>query len=90
MDTTTSQEEVPPLSKVTIVDFMCEPRVALKTKHGMIVQWREGVYRQGWHGKWESDCHLIFPEIANFFGTEAGNTLAALGNIHEGDIHILR
>ncbi len=25
-----------------------------------------------------------------FFVTEAGNALAALGNIHEGDIHILK
>ena len=25
-----------------------------------------------------------------FFFTEAGNALAALGNIHEGDSHILR
>ena len=32
----------------------------------------------------------IFPEIAHFFGTEAGNALAAIGNIHEGDSHILR
>jgi len=29
----------------------------------------------------------IFPEIAHFFGTEAGNALAAIGNIHEGDSH---
>ncbi len=27
---------------------------------------------------------------ANFFVTEAGNALAALGNIHEDDIHILK
>ena len=27
---------------------------------------------------------------ANFFVTEAGNALAALGNIHEGDSHILK
>jgi len=27
---------------------------------------------------------------ANFFVTEAGNALAALGNIHEGDGHILK
>ena len=27
---------------------------------------------------------------AIFFVTEAGNTLAALGNIHEGDSHILK
>jgi hypothetical protein len=26
----------------------------------------------------------------NFFVTEAGNALAALGNIHEGDSHILK
>ncbi len=26
---------------------------------------------------------------ANFFVTEAGNALAALGNIHEGDSHIV-
>jgi len=32
----------------------------------------------------------IFPEIAHFFCTEAGNALAAIGNIHEGDSHILR
>ena len=32
----------------------------------------------------------IFPEIAHFFGTEAGNALAAIGNIHEGDSLILR
>jgi len=25
-----------------------------------------------------------------FFATEAGNALAALGNIHEGDSHILK
>ena len=35
---------------------------------------------------------FIFPEIAHFFwyGTEARNALAAIGNIHEGDSHILR
>ena len=27
---------------------------------------------------------------ANFFVTEAGNALAGLGNIHEGDSHILK
>ncbi len=27
---------------------------------------------------------------ANFFVTEAGNALAALGNIHENDSHILK
>ena len=27
---------------------------------------------------------------ANFFVTEAGNALAALGNIHEGDSHIIK
>lgn len=27
---------------------------------------------------------------ANFFVTEAGNALAVLGNIHEGDSHILK
>jgi hypothetical protein len=27
---------------------------------------------------------------ANFFVTEAGNALAALGNIHEDDSHILK
>jgi hypothetical protein len=27
---------------------------------------------------------------AIFFVTEAGNTLAALGNIHEGDSHIIK
>ena len=27
---------------------------------------------------------------ANVFVTEAGNALAALGNIHEGDSHILK
>ena len=34
----------------------------------------------------------IFPEIAHFFGTEAKKALAlaAIGNIHEGDSHILR
>ncbi len=32
----------------------------------------------------------IFPEIAHFFGTKAENTLAAIGNIHEGDSHVLR
>ena len=32
----------------------------------------------------------IFPEIAHLFGTEAGNALAAIGNIHECDSHILR
>jgi hypothetical protein len=35
----------------------------------------------------------IFPEIAHFFCTEAGNTLLAAIcniNIHEGDRHILR
>jgi hypothetical protein len=32
----------------------------------------------------------IFPKIAPFFGTEAGNALVAIGNIHEGDSHILR
>jgi hypothetical protein len=48
---------------------------------------REGVYRDG---RLESDCHLIFPDIAHFFVTEAGNALAAIGNIHEGDSHILK
>jgi hypothetical protein len=32
----------------------------------------------------------IFPEIAHLFGTEAGNALAAIGNIHGCDSHILR
>jgi hypothetical protein len=33
----------------------------------------------------------ILPEITLFFGTEAGNALAAIGNIHEvGDSHTLR
>ncbi len=27
---------------------------------------------------------------ANFFVTEAGNALAALGNIHEGDSHFIK
>ncbi len=34
-------------------------------------------------GSWEMGSVLIF------FVTEAGNTLAALGNIHEDDSHIL-
>jgi hypothetical protein len=48
---------------------------------------KEGVYKDG---RWESDCHLIFLDIALFFLTEAGNALAALGNINEGDSHILK
>ena len=32
----------------------------------------------------------IFPELLIFFGSEARSTLAAIGNIHEGDSHILR
>ncbi len=48
---------------------------------------KEVVYRDG---RWESDCHLIFLGITIFFVTEAGNALAALGNIHEGDSHILK
>jgi hypothetical protein len=48
---------------------------------------KEGVYRDG---RWESDCHLIFLDITICFVTEAGNALAALGNIHEGDSHILK
>ena len=48
---------------------------------------KEGVYRDG---RWESDCHLIFLDITIFFVTEAGNALAALGNIHEDDSHILK
>jgi hypothetical protein len=48
---------------------------------------KEGVYRDD---RWENDCHLIFLDIAIiFFVTEAGN-LAAIGNIHEGDSHILK
>ena len=34
--------------------------------------------------------NLIFLDIAIFFFTEAGNVLAALGNIHEGNSHILK
>ncbi len=52
----------------------------------MVLQ-REGVYRDG---RWESDCHLIFLDIAIFVVTEAGNALVALGNINEGDSHILK
>jgi hypothetical protein len=49
---------------------------------------REGVYRDS---RWESDCHLIFLNIVLYlFVTEAGNALAALGNIYEGDSHILK
>ena len=33
---------------------------------------------------------LRINESANFFVTEAENALAALGNIHEGDSHILK
>ncbi len=40
--------------------------------------------------RWESNCHLIFPDIAHFFITEAGNAFAAIGNIHESDSHILK
>ncbi len=60
----------------------------------------EGVYRDG---RWESDCHLTVVHTyipsqdggwdgisAIFFVTEAGNALAALGNIHEGDSHIIK
>jgi len=38
---------------------------------------------QGQDGGWDG----IMPI---FFVTEAGNALAALGNIHEGDSHILK
>ena len=38
---------------------------------------------QGQVGSWDGIS-------ANFFVTEAGNALAALGNIHEGDSHILK
>jgi hypothetical protein len=49
---------------------------------------KEVVYRDG---RWESDCNPIFLDIALFFLTEAGNALlAALGNINEGDSHILK
>ena len=48
---------------------------------------KEGVYRDG---RWESDCHLIFLNITIFFVNDAGNALAALGNIHEDDGHILK
>ncbi len=47
---------------------------------------KESVYRDG---RWESHCHLIFLNIA-IFVTEAGNALAALGNVNEGDSHILK
>ncbi len=38
---------------------------------------------QGQDGGWDGIS-------AYFFVTEAGNALAALGNIHEGDSHILK
>ncbi len=48
---------------------------------------KEVVYRDG---RWESDCHLIFLTLLNFFKTEAGNALAALGYINKDDSHILK
>ena len=39
---------------------------------------------QGHVGGWDGISAIIF------FVTEAGNALAALGNIHEGDSHILK
>jgi hypothetical protein len=64
---------------------------ALISTHGTtMVLHKEGVYRDGTYDRWESDCHLIFLDITILFVTEAGNALAALGNIHEGDSHILK
>ncbi len=40
--------------------------------------------------RWRLRIGISLRISANFFVTEAGNALAALGNIHEGDSHIIK
>jgi len=47
-------------------------------------------YIRTYQAKMEVENGISLRISANFFVTEAGNALAALGNIHEGDSHIIK
>ena len=62
----------------------------------------EGVYRDGtidekvtvislsYIRTYQAKMEVEMGSVLFFFVTEAGNALAALGNIHEGDSHIIK
>ena len=50
---------------------------------------KEGVHRDGTIDE-KVTVISSFSTLLYFFKTEAGNALAALGNIHEGDSHIIK